>query len=228
MDNLSAHNASDYDQQVRRTIPFYDLIHKEIIRLVKTVQPNGSAWVETGCGTGFFAQQALAAFPHARFILADPAEAMLVQARARLTGIAPDRLTILPATGSAGLNSHIKPGTVDVVTAIQCHHYLQPDGRREAVQACFDLLAQGALFVTFENAAFRTTEGTRIALKRWKAFQMEEGRPEQDADMQLTRYGTRFFPITVNQQLELLTQTGFRVAELFWLAQLQSGFYGIK
>jgi len=161
MDNLSAHNASDYDQQVRRTIPFYDLIHKEIIRLVKTVQPNGSAWVETGC-------------------------------------------------------------------AIQCHHYLQPDGRREAVQACFDLLAQGALFVTFENAAFRTTEGTRIALKRWKAFQMEEGRPEQDADMQLTRYGTRFFPITVNQQLELLTQTGFRVAELFWLAQLQSGFYGIK
>ena len=27
MDNLTAHKASDYDQKVRQTIPFYDTIH---------------------------------------------------------------------------------------------------------------------------------------------------------------------------------------------------------
>jgi hypothetical protein len=31
MDNLTAHQASDYDQKVRQTIPFYDDIHTEAI-----------------------------------------------------------------------------------------------------------------------------------------------------------------------------------------------------
>ncbi len=33
MDNLTAHKASEYDQKVRQTIPFYDTIHAEVLRL---------------------------------------------------------------------------------------------------------------------------------------------------------------------------------------------------
>ena len=228
MDNLTAHNAADYDQMVRQTLPFYDLLHSEALQLVKVVQPQPRVWVDTGCGTGSFALQARAAFPETQLILADPSEAMLVQACARLARNLPDRVTILPATDSAGLSAHIQDGTAEVVTAIQCHHYLRVEGRRQAVHTCFRLLVPGGLFVAFENVAPRTPEGTRIGLKRWKRFQMAEGRPEPDADKHLSRFGTEFFPITVEEHLELLTQTGFRVTELFWLSQLQAGFYAIK
>jgi tRNA (cmo5U34)-methyltransferase len=227
-DNLTAHKASAYDQKVRQTIPFYDLIHGEVIRLAKTVQPNAKVWVDTGCGTGYLVQRALTAFPQTRFILADPSEAMLGQARARLDGNGPDRLTILPSTDSAGLPSRVQCGTADVVTAIQCHHYLQAEGRRQAVQACFDLLVPGGLFAAFENVAPSTPEGVRIALQRWKAFQVGESRPEEEVDKHLARYGTEFFSITIQQHLELLRQTEFSVVELFWLSQMQAGFYGIK
>jgi tRNA (cmo5U34)-methyltransferase len=158
--------------------------------------------------------------------LADPAEAMLVQARARLAGNITDRLTILPTTDSTGLNRHIQRGTADVVTAIQCHHYLQLEGRRQAVQACFDLPVPGGLFVTFENVASSTPEGTRVGLKRRETSQMAEGRPEHEADRHLSRYGTAFFPIPIEQHLELLTQTGFGVAELSGFSQMQAVFYG--
>ena len=40
MDNLTAHKASEYDQKVRQTIPFYDTIHAEVIRLVKLIKPG--------------------------------------------------------------------------------------------------------------------------------------------------------------------------------------------
>ena len=52
MDNLTAHKASEYDQKVRQTIPFYDTIHAEVLRLVQTVKPDVKCWVDTGCGTG--------------------------------------------------------------------------------------------------------------------------------------------------------------------------------
>jgi tRNA (cmo5U34)-methyltransferase len=97
--------------------------------------------------------------------LADPAEAMLVQARTRLAGNITDRLTILPTTDSAGLNRHIQRGTADVVTAIQCHHYLQTEGRRQAVQACFDLPVPGGLFVTLENVASSTPNSSSTVRK---------------------------------------------------------------
>src|SRR5678816_3668591 len=128
MDNLTAHKASEYDQKVRQTIPFYDTIHAEVIRLVKLIKPEVKCWVDTGCGTGRVAEQALRNFPAAKFILADPSEAMLVQTRARLTK--------LPPIGSADLESHVANNTADVITAIQCHHYMQRPERIKALRTC--------------------------------------------------------------------------------------------
>ncbi len=129
MDNLTAHNAADYDQKVRQTIPFYDTIHGEVLRLVKIIKPEAKCWVDTGCGTGRLVQQALASFPATQFILADPSEAMLGQARGRFSSEESARLKILPPMGSADLVFHIGKREADVLTAIQCHHYLQREER---------------------------------------------------------------------------------------------------
>jgi tRNA (cmo5U34)-methyltransferase len=63
MDNLTPHKASEYDLKVRQTIPFYETINAEILRLVKTIQPEVKCWVDTGCGTGNLVSQALQVFP---------------------------------------------------------------------------------------------------------------------------------------------------------------------
>ena len=228
MDNLTAHKASEYDQKVRQTIPFYDTIHAEVLRLVKLIKPEVKCWVDTGCGTGRVAEQALRDFPAAEFILADPSEAMLVQAQARLTTCESARLTILPPIGSADLESHVAKNTADVVTAIQCHHYMTRSQRINALRACREVLKPGGLFVTFENIAPRTTEGVRFGLAAWKKFLMDNGRTEQEADQHIARYGKEFLPLTAEEHLDALAQAGFSVVELFWFSQMQAGFYAIK
>ena len=92
---------------MRQTIRFYDTIHAKILPFVKLVKPDASGWVDTGCGTARLAHQALERFPSTHFVLADPSEAMLEQARARFPNGEPDRLRILPAIGSADLRSQI-------------------------------------------------------------------------------------------------------------------------
>ena len=117
-DNATAHPAHQYDAEVRKVIPFYDTIQSETLDLVRTVAGEPAQWVDTGAGTGALVERALAAFPRTRFVLADPSEAMLAQARLRLSGAKVERVTLLPAVDSAGL-ARVKPQLhAQVVTAI--------------------------------------------------------------------------------------------------------------
>jgi tRNA (cmo5U34)-methyltransferase len=44
----------------------------------------------------------------------------------------------------------------------------------------------------------------------------------------MERFDTAYFPITVDEHLQLLKACGFETAELFWYSYMQAGFYGIK
>ena len=44
----------------------------------------------------------------------------------------------------------------------------------------------------------------------------------------LARFGVDYFPLTVDEHLQMLTKCGFRVVELFWYSVMQAGFYCLK
>ncbi|MDP4182711.1 MAG: class I SAM-dependent methyltransferase, partial [Bacillota bacterium] len=71
-------------------------------------------------------------------------------------------------------------------------------------------------------------EGVRIGKNRWKKFQMESGKTEEEAQKHVDRFGIEFFPITIIEYIELLRKTGFSSVELFWYSYMQAGFYAIK
>ena len=226
-DNSTPHNASDYDREIFRTVPFYHLFHTETIDLVRTLFPDVSVWLDTGCGTGYLAEQALSLLPKTRFLLADPAPAMLDQARARLAHFPPSRIRFLGALPSEGL-AGVVPESPQVISAIQSHHYGGDSVRRRATHICFQLLDRGGLYVTFENFRPDTEQGIKMALDRWCHFQLQAGRSAQGVEDHRSRFGRNYFPITIAEHLELLRVTGFSTVEIFWLSHMQAGFYAIK
>ncbi|MBN1401039.1 MAG: class I SAM-dependent methyltransferase [Anaerolineae bacterium] len=227
-DNATPHVSTHYDRQVRETIPFYETMQHEAVDLVQGIKPQADCWLDTGCGTGYLLELALSRFPRTRFLLADPAEAMLAQARARLEAKAQGRVTFLFPVCSQDLAACLDRERPDVVTAIQCHHYLDRAGRRAAVEACFAVLKDEGLFVTIENIAPATERGVRIGLERWGRFQRAQGRSDETVAAHLLRYNAAYYPITLREHLELLQLVGFRTVELFWYAQMQAGLYAIK
>lgn len=226
--NSTPHSTADYDTRVRVTIPYYDAIQWEAIELVLSARPDPACWLDTGCGTGYLAEQALPLFPGTRFLLADPSEEMIHAAQERLAGQVSERVTFLAPAGTQDLLLPEPEMKVQVVTAIMCHHYLDTAGREKAVRFCSDVLEKGGLFVVFENIDFGSEDANRLALDRWVRHQTTHGATHSDAKAHRARFKTRYFPLKVEEHLRLLRNAGFRTVELFWLSVMQAGFYGIK
>lgn len=227
-DNKSAHPAAEYDAEVRRVIPFYDEIQSETLDAVRSIAGEPAVWLDTGAGTGSLVAQALAEFPTTRFVVADPSEAMIAQARQRLLAADIGRVKFLPAVDSASLGRVAGALRPQVITAVMCHHYLEPDARRVAVQACHDLLAPGGLLIVFENVESESPRGRELGLERWRRFQLRQGRSPEAVSLHLARFGTELKPVRVAEHLALFRSVGFPVAELFWRAYMQAGFYAVK
>jgi len=63
IDNLSSHNAVDYDNEILKTIRYYNLFHDETLSLINNINPHVKVWLDTGCGTGNLIEKALIKFP---------------------------------------------------------------------------------------------------------------------------------------------------------------------
>jgi tRNA (cmo5U34)-methyltransferase len=227
-DNTTPFNAKTYDRQVRTVIPFYDMLVTEVLDVVTALKPAPTVWLDTGCGTGYLVEKALAMFPTTQFVLSDPSENMMEGAKTRLQSIRDGRASYLPPTRSENLalfKDELKP---QVITAILCHHYLQADERVTATKTCFDLLEPGGVYVTVEHTATLSDAARNTNMTRWRRFQMAQGRSAADTEKHLQRYGTDYFPISAAAHIKLLKEVGFKTAEVYWSSFVDTGFYAVK
>lgn len=102
------------------------------------------------------------------------------------------------------------------------------DQSPEMIANVYQALQPGGVFFTFENFAPNSRTGQQLALKRWGAYQVAQGRSAQQVKGHLARYDKDYFPISLSDHLQLLQDCGFQTAELLWLSYLQVGLFGIK
>lgn len=225
--NTTPHKAEEYDESIKNTIPLYEYFHTETIGLIHYYNDKCDKWLDIGCGTGTLVEKAHNRFPNTKFLLADFSEEMLIQAKNKLEDIIADRIEFLPKCSSQEINRYLND-KVDVITAIQVHHYLNKEERKMATKNCFDLLNEGGIYITFENIKPLTEKGTTIGLNRWGQFQEDMGKDKEAVEMHKSRFNKDYFPITIPEHLELLKETGFDTYEVFWYSEMQCGFYAIK
>lgn len=226
-DNTTPHKSEEYDSQIEDIIPYYSCFHRETINLVKSLPCEPKNWLDTGCGTGTLIRRALDIFPKTRFYLLDPSKGMLNEARKKLSDISAERLKFLKPYPTQNFSQKLAE-KMDVITAIQCHHYLSAPERIKATEICYNLLNEDGVYITFENIKPLTMGGIEIGKRYWENFQSTRGRDALMVENHLKRFNVEYFPITVEEHLELLRETGFKVVELLWFSYMQAGFYCLK
>lgn len=220
-DNTTPMNADEYDKEIRNTIPYYDEFYVQTISVVKQMQFHELEWLDLGCGTGTMSKKASDEFDNVHFVMADPSAKMLERAKQNCLGMQAEYINL-------GTEAISLPDKFNVVTAIQSHHYLQPERRKNVAKNVYCSLKNDGIYVMFENIIPESEESQQFEKKRWGMYQSEHGKSEDDVNAHLARCGVNYFPLTINEHIELLEHAGFRRIQNFWLSYMQAGFYAIK
>lgn len=219
--NPAAFDAAEYDEKIKKTLPYYDEFFSQIISAVKTFAGSSVDWLDVGCGTGRMYAEAVGKIPISRFVFCDCSAEMLKIAESRFYGSG--REFLLKDMREMSFTDEF-----DIITSVQAMHYLKPGQRYSAVKNCFNALKPYGIFINFENFSPDSKAGEKIAMERWRAYQLENGKSETECAGHLSRYKKEYFPITVSEQLEIMKNAGFTAAEILWLSYMQAGFIGIK
>ena len=221
MDNISAFCSSEYDRKIRQTIPYYDEFYKEVIGLVKVLQKSAVKWLDIGCGTGRMGSAAFEDTELERFVFCDSSEEMIKIAKERFSRPNAE-FSVCDVRNMAYANEF------NVITAIQVFHYLRINERRAALKKCYEALEENGVFISFENFAPFTETGKAVCLEKWKSYQISQGKSVEESSRHIDRYGKDYFPLTLEENLKLMRDCGFKTVEILWLSNMQAGLWGMK
>ncbi len=219
--NSTPFNMAEYDKQIKRTLPFYEEMFRQVVDIVRILNLQSLRWLDVGCGTGKMARTVLDNFDIQKMVGIDVEKEMLERAR----GLCNDQKVKFLQYDVRELPYQ---EMFDIVTAIQINHYFRKDERIAAMKNCYDALSKNGIYISFENFAPDSEEAAALYLERWKEFQIANGKTKEDADLHIKRYGQNYFPISISESIGLLKDCGFRMVEILWVSYMQVGILARK
>ena len=219
--NSTPFDVAEYDQQIKRTLPFYDEMVQQIVDIVKLMDLQSLKWLDVGCGTGKMAKTALGNFDIKKMVCIDIEKEMLEKAEIFCNDKKVEFL-------QCDVRELLYREMFNIVTAIQVNHYFKKAERITAIKNCYDALKENGIYISFENFAPNSEDGTRLYLERWKQFQIANKKTEEEAALHIRRYGQKYFPISISESIRLLKNCGFRMVEILWVSYMQVGILARK
>ncbi len=219
--NSTPFDVAEYDEQIKRTLPFYEEMYQQIVDVVKALGMPAFRWLDVGCGTGKMARIVRSHFDLKKMVCVDVNGEMVQRAKKSFDD---ERLEFL----QCDVRELPYQEMFDIVTAVQVNHYFQRQERMAVARKCFAALKEDGIYLSFENFAPESSEGKMLYFERWKQFQIAHGKSEEEAVSHIRRYGQDYFPMTIGESVRLLKDCGFSMVEIFWVSYMQVGILARK
>ena len=212
---------SDLERGMAKRIVGYEELTKKVSDIISENVPAPRIWLDTGCGTGGLIRTNLDRFPRTQFVLADPSSDNIETAKQLMNG---EQRCLYVTVPTDGLN--FGESTLDVVTAMFCHHYYSDiEDKKKAVANCFRMLKKDGLFITAEHVRHEDQDS---ADEKWIQFMTGAGLPEEFAKEMVSRRDKEYFPLTEAAHVELLKACGFTDIRVFWSTCSDIGLVALK
>ena len=176
--NSTPFDVAEYDKQIKRTLPFYEEMIQQLVNFVRVLDLQSLKWLDVGCGTGKMAKTALDNFEIEKMVCVDVEKEMLERAERFCDN---DNVEFL----QCDVKELPYREMFDVVTAVQVNHYFKKEERITAIKNCYNALEENGVYISFENFAPDSEDGTKLYLERWKQFQVANGKTEKEADLHI-------------------------------------------
>lgn len=213
--------AKEYDANRRKFIPCFDDYYINTTAFVASNIAEPKCIVDLGAGTGLLSYFWYQHYPDAKYILVDIAGDMLGAARKRFDGIG----NISYQT----LNYICKLPDISydtVISGLSIHH-LENTEKRDLFTKIFNALPENGLFVNYDQFCAGDADLNSWYDAYWERQLLHSGLNHKDIELWRTRRQLDK-ECSVEEELDMLKKTGFRIVKCIYTYQKFSVIMAIK
>lgn len=197
-----------YDQHIRKLIPGYEVVHLQILAILKAHLHTHANILIIGAGTGYELGYLLQQFPQCRFTVTELSTAMLKKAK---NYVAPWNLDERVHFILGQHTELINQPKFDAVLSILVTHFVPFNQKQSFLHSAQQCLSATGIFLTFDLMQFESVSQSN-GLKQICEL---NGLSKQQTQAMLSRMQDDFFPLTEIQTRNSLQQAGFGHVERF-------------
>jgi tRNA (cmo5U34)-methyltransferase len=202
---------TQYDQQIRISIPFYDQALATLVSVAQRSCLKPARILDLGVGTGSVARLLLAEFPDAHLTGIDIVEDFLQIASRRLSDY-----DIRVSLRCADIAEFEFSSTYDLVVTSFVFHHLTDELKRTLYSQIFASLSRGGCFVNADFVDSGSQFYSRIFDDLRVDFMRLHGWSDEEIRKRYVEHRRLEIPVPMELQLEWLREVGFSDVECFW------------
>lgn len=201
-DFSSQHVVEGYDQHIRKLIPGYEVVHQQILALLKSYMPEEAHILIVGCGTGYELGYLLQHFPKWHFTATDVSTNMLIKAQAYIEEMnALDRVHFV--LGEVDRLENVP--SFDAALSILVTHFIGYEQKMDFLKSIQQRLKTNGLFLTFDLTQIKNEKEQQVLKNICEA----NGLVEAQTKAMLKRLKDDFYPLSPSKTKQQLQQAGF-------------------
>lgn len=219
--------AQVFDDMLTRSIPFYTAIQQMIADFVDHFYIEGSRVYDLGCSTGSMMVALAQQVPRITEIVGlDTSQAMIQKCKQRVAAL-PDGLE----PRMLFKQEDLRQAELDQASAIIMNYTLQfvrPLYREQVVRRLYDALLPGGVLLLSEKVLENSTDLSRLFIEMYYRFKRRQGYSDLEISQKREMLENVLIPYQVDEQIELLSNCGFRNVEIFFKWHNFASFIAIK
>lgn len=215
--------ATVFDDMLERSVPFYSEVQRMVAELAAGFVTSDAlagagtvAVYDVGCSTGNTLLGIAAALDPdlpVKLVGLEPSPAMREQAAKKLTDmVRPDRVEIWPGTAE---EVTAFPGA-GVITMLYTMQFIRPLARPQVLRTCFESLRPGGCLIMAEKILAGDADLRRLFIDLYHGYKQRAGYTSTEILRKREALENVLIPFTTQENLGLLREAGFTVAEPFF------------
>ncbi len=224
--SFNAKVADVFDDMVSRSVPHYEEMQRMVCELAQDFAKPDTNFYDIGCSTATTLLTLDPILdPSLKFIGIDNAPDMLEKARQKIRLTGTERPIELQ---TADLHRGLHMENASVVTMLLTLQFIRPLYRERMMKTIFQGLNDQGCLILIEKLTSEDTTFNRLFIQHYYDFKRRNGYSEVEISKKREALENVLIPYRLEENIQLLKETGFRHTEIFFRWYNFCGIIAVK
>jgi tRNA (cmo5U34)-methyltransferase len=218
--------ANVFDDMLTRSIPGYENMRENVIKMISPVITNGGYILDLGCSHGEMIAKLikdLGSSMYVNYVGVDSSTAMVSKARTRFAD--DERVTIVHANIADAEMQRLRYDTILSVLTMQ---FIPIEHRQHILKQIYDALTPNGCFILVEKVLGESSSGQDHLVGVYHQMKKDNGYSDEQVEAKRVSLQNVLVPLRASENIRMLKSAGFSVVQPFWQNLNFVGIYASK